>query len=59
MGFSLTPQSFACDVCRLRLWGVQELEAAGLRHAAYEPSSKDMGDFDPAAFAGYVGYDRF
>lgn len=56
---TLTPETFACDVCRLRLWGAQDLEAAGLPHRPYEPMLKDLGEFDPAAYAGYGGYDGY
>lgn len=51
----LSPEFFVCNVCRLRLRGTQELEAAGLPINAYEPDSADLGDFDPGDYYAYDG----
>jgi hypothetical protein len=49
---TLSPQAFACGVCRLTLHGSQELAECGLPASLHEISPGDLGDdFDPAAFA--------
>ncbi|MGK5738915.1 hypothetical protein [Micromonospora sp. URMC 103] len=48
----LTPQAFACNVCRLTLHGPEELVQAKLPAARHAISLKDLGeDFDPEHFA--------
>ncbi|MFI7192521.1 hypothetical protein ACIBQ0_22525 [Nocardia nova] len=45
----MTPNEFACNVCRLTLSGIQELAGAGLPSSAFEIDDPDaLGpDFDP------------
>jgi len=49
---TLSPQAFACNVCRLALHGPQELAEGRLPAARYEVEPEDLGeDFDPEGFA--------
>lgn len=48
---AFTPQGFACNVCRLRLSGSDELAEAGLPHKPFRPLGQDLPpDFDPFDF---------
>jgi hypothetical protein len=48
----LSPQAFACNVCRLTLHGLDELSGCQLPASRYEVTPEDLGpDFDPAEFA--------